>query len=144
MCSKIENHGSLDAFYYQPETSDEVKTNRKAFKLIRQLLTLQIIKKSHFVSHEILVDGLTKAFTFIQLNESLKTGGNPGQLSIGDMFKLMMLKTYFEIVFPSYSGKFTQGNILHMLGEELTGKTLSRNIDQHIDNMIENLPYFPD
>ncbi len=144
LCSKIKGYGLLDEFYYQPETSIEVKTNRKAFKLIRQLLTLQITKKTHYVSLKILVEGLRKAFVFIQFNESLKTGGKPGGLSIGDFFQLTLLQTYFMGIFPTYSRKFTKGNILHQLGEALTGKPLSRNIDQQIEKMIEKLAELED
>ncbi len=138
-CAELKTNGLHDDFYYQAETSDDVKTNRKAFKLIRQLIELQMFKKSLFVSPKILVEGLEIAFQFIMFNESLKTGGKPSQLSIGDMFRLMSMQMYFEIIFPKYSGKFTRGNILHQLGEALTGEPLSRNINQHLEKMSGNL-----
>lgn len=138
-CAELKTNGLHDDFYYQAETSDDVKTNRKAFKLIRQLITLQMVKKPQFVSHKKLVEGLEIAFQFIMFNESLKTGGKPSQLSIGDMFRLMSMQMYFEIIFPKYSGKFTRGNILHQLGEALTDKPLSGNINQKLEKMSDNL-----
>ena len=139
LCSELKTNGLHDDYYFQAETSDDVKTNRKAFKLIRQLITLQMVKKPQFVSHKKLVEGLEIAFQFIEFNESLKTGGKPSQLSIGDMFRLMSMQMYFEIIFPKYSGKFTRGNILHQLGEALTDKPLSGNINQKLEKMSDNL-----
>ena len=124
LCSEIKSYGSLDDFMYRPEKSIEFKANDRAFKLIRRLITLQITTKTQYVNLKILVDGLERAFMFLQLNESLNTGGSPGSLSIGDLFRLMMLKTFFEGIFPSRSNKFTKDNILHRLGVALTGKPL--------------------
>ena len=138
-CAELKTNGLHDDFYYQAETSDDVKTNRKAFRLIRKLMEFQMKNNSYFVSPKFLVEGLEIAFQFIMFNESLKTGGKPSQLSIGDMFQLMSMQMYFEIIFPEYSGKFTRGNILHQLGEALTGKPLSGNINQKLEKMSDNL-----
>jgi len=139
LCKKIKTDKLLSEFKYHSQTSPELKIQKEAFRKIKEFMLFQIKTNIVFVEHKELLKGLEKAFMFICFNNALKTGGASSRLSMDDMFRLSLLKMYFEISFPKHSALFTKDSLLHQLGSALINKTLSDKIEQAIERMIDEL-----
>jgi hypothetical protein len=77
------------------------------------------------------VDGrINELELYLEINDSLNTGGKPTALTVVDLTNLYLLQAFYRRCFPRLSDRFKEGNLLSELGEALIGRSLPDSVER--------------
>jgi hypothetical protein len=136
-CQIIRHSEELSKIIYTPLTDPKVASYCIALKHMQGLKKLEL-SKMPFIDPLALNAGIERVESFLELNKTLNTHGNPSNLSVDDIKKLMLLKKIFIDEFGKQA-KYTPGTLLHQLGVVLVDKSISRKVEKLIDKAIDNI-----
>ncbi len=120
--------------YYMPSSDPTIKARKEAIRYLDDLKRLQIAGelRGNFIDLHAVENSRNALVSSLKANEVLNTGGKPTGISDNELAALIRLKCVYGMAFPKNSNRYTQGNLLHQLGEYLIGKKISRKINSLI------------